>query len=296
MNHEQCCDFTKGNSKACLLVSDQLPNFLRTLRANRSHGLGLGRNSFSINIFDTFNTQSLQTQLGVSLVPVRIRSLLDPFTILYGVEFLGIEGMVDEEYKQAIIASATQPEPTIAEIITAASAIETRGDEAFRKQQFNLSLSLYTSAIRDFQVNLVAGYSGILTTGKYAGMSIPNALRSFSISLHSNMAAALVKTGEYKKAIRYATATLKHIYILDTPQKEWLELCSNRFEVAIVFFWGGLAFEGIGDIDRALYGLENAMNRHPENESFAKEYVRLMAKNRIQGTESTKDDFWFGHI
>ena len=136
----------------------------------------------------------------------------------------------------------------------------------------------------------------MLSSGKDPGTSTCKAVGSFGISLHSNMAAALVKTREYKKAIKYARATLRCIYSLDTPQKKLLGLYPNRFEVAIAFFWGGLAFEGLGDINRALYGLENATNRHPENESFAKEYGRLMAKNRNQETKSTRDDFRFGHI
>lgn len=142
----------------------------------------------------------------------RIRTLLDPFKLLYEVESLEIIGKVNEEYKESVISSATQPEPTVAEIINVALAMKQRGDEAIRKRQFDLSLSLYTAAICELQVNRYwIESTGDLTTGEYAGMSTPHAVRMFKIRIHSSLAAALVKVGKYRRATDHAREAIIQI-------------------------------------------------------------------------------------
>ena len=181
----------------------------------------LARSSFTNIMFGTLDDLSIDFLPGTSFIPASTRNLLDPFKLLYGVESLHILGIVNEEYKQSVVSSATQPEPTVAEIIEAASAIEVKGDEAFQKQQFDLALSLYESALRDFQVNRHRDeYTGELTTGKYAGLSTPHAVRSFQTYIHRNLTRAYFEAGEFQRAIDHAFTAIKHNIDREAPVAE----------------------------------------------------------------------------
>ena len=280
----------------CLLVSDQLPNFLRLLRAYSQQGdRDLARSSFSVRIFYHFNQGSTQYQPDVSSVNPRLRSLLDPFELLYEVEHLDIKGTVNEQYKQSIVSSATQPEPTVAEIINAASAIKIRGDEAFLKHEFDLALSLYTSALRQIQVNhYKIEYTGDLTTGAYAGMSTAHAVRTFKIRIHANLAAALVKVGDYRRATDHAREAIKQIITRQTPREEWEGLYVGAADGARPFLWGGLAYEGLGDLNRAIYGVGEAVAHYPRNQRLEKDYGRLEVEIGKRGVELRIHEFGKG--
>ena len=293
-DHRQC-DCTKVDSKACLLISDQMPNLLRTLRATSQQGdRELAKSSFTILSFDKLKAASMQTQPRTSFVPASTRNLLDPFKLLYGLEALHIIGIESTEYKQSIVSSATQPEPTVAAIIEAASAIQVKGDEAFHKQQFSLSLSLYKSALREFQVNRhQAEYTGKLSTGKYTGLSTPHAVRSFQIHIHRNLTLAYFSVGEYQRATEHAFAAIKHDIDREAPEPEQ-GLPLSRDGAAVPFFWGGLAYEGLGDLNRALYGVGEATFHHHENEMYKDEYKRLEAEMEKQGVEATTHQFGKG--
>ena len=294
-NEHHECDCTKVDFAACLLISDQMPNLLRTLRATSQQGdQELAKSSFTILSFDTLNEASMQTQPSTSFVPVSTRNLLDPFKLLYGLKSLHIIGISSNEYKQSVVSSATKPEPTVAEIIAAASAIQVKGDEAFEKQQFDLALSLYKSALREFQVNRHwAEYTGKLTTGKYAGLSTPHAVRSFQIHIHRNLTRAFYEMGELQRAIEHAFAAIKHDIEQEAPEAEQ-GLPHSRDGAAVPFFWGGLAYEGLGDLNRALYGVGEATFHHDENKMYADEYKRLEAEMEKQGVEVATHQFGKG--
>lgn len=289
------CHCNSVDSQACLLISDQLPNLLRTLRAVSQQGdQELARSSFTNIMFGTLDELSIEFLPGTSFIPASTRSLLDPFKLLYGVESLHILGIVNDEYKQSVVSSAMQPEPTVAEIIEAASAIQVKGDEAFQKQQFDLALSLYKSALREFQVNRHRDeYTGELTTGTYAGLSTPHAVRSFQIYIHRNLTRAYFEVGEFQRAIDHAFTAIKHNIDREAPVAEqglWL----SQNGAAIPFFWGGLAYEGLGDLNRALYGVGEAMFHHGENKVYADEYKRLEAEMEKRGVEATTHQFGKG--
>ena len=256
----------RWTSTSFLLVNDQLPNLLRTLRAySQQLDQSLAKGPFSVRLFEDFGRWSTETQPRSFPVPTRIQSLLEPFELLYGVESLDIKGAVDEDYKQSVIRSATQQEPTVAEIITAASAIKNRGDEAFRETQYNLALSLYTSALRDFQVNRHCfEYTGSLTTGEFSQMSTAHAVRSFPIRLHLCLAAALVKVCEYKRAIDHAKMALKQIVTREAPPEEWEGFEISADEIGRALFWIGMAQKGLGDFPSAKSSFRLALKYHPE--------------------------------
>ena len=292
--HRQC-DCTKADTKGCLLIGDQMPNLLRTLRATSQQGdRELAESSFRILSFDTLKDASMPILPSASFVPASTRNLLDPFKLLYRLEAMRIMGIGSNEYKQSIISSATQPEPTVAAIIEAASAIQTKGDEAFQKQQFPLSLSLYKSALREFQVNRhQSDYTGNLTTGKYTGLSTPHAVRSFQIHIHRNLTRAFFSVGEYRRATEHAFAAIKHDIEHEAPEAEQ-GLPLSRDGAAVPFFWGGLAYEGLGDLNRALYGVGEAMFHHCENGLYADEYRRLEAEMERRGVEVRTHQFGKG--
>ena len=289
----------------CLLVSDQLPNFLRLLRAYSQQGdRSFARGSFSVRIFYHFNQVATQYQPAFSSIHPRLRNLLDPFKLLYEVENLHIKGKVNEQYKQSVVSSATQPEPTVAEIINAASAIKIRGDEAFLKHEFDLALSLYTSALSEIQVNHYRlEYTGDLTTGDYAGMSTAHAVRTFKIRIHANLAAALVKVGEYRRATDHAREAIKQIITRQTPREEWQGLHVRAADGAKPFLWGGLAYEGLGDLNRAIYGVGGGALAHcPGNKRLEKDYRRLEEEIEKRGIEPRIHEFgkgtnwWLGGV
>lgn len=281
-SHERC-DCMKVCSKTCVLVLEQLPNLLRTLRATSQQGTQeLASSSFLITIFDILDQQSMEIQRQN---PTAIQSLLDPFKLLHAVEFLDINGPVNEKYKRSVIASARQPEPTVAEIITAASAIEEKAEEAFREEQFDLSLSLCQSALREFQVNRYwPEYTGKITTGEYAGLSTPEAVRLFKVRIHQNLALAFLKAGQFQKAIGYAKEAIRYGIASEVPVEEGRFLVTQDV-LAIPFHWGGLAYEGLGDLNRALYGIGEALHHSPESSWFEheREYKRLEAEMEKQG-------------
>lgn len=270
-------------SKTCVLVLEQLPNLLRTLRATSQQGTQeLANSSFLITIFDILDQQSMEIQRQN---PTAIQSLLDPFKLLHAVEFMDINGPVNEKYKRSVIASARQPEPTVAEIITTASAIEEKAEEAFREEQFDLSLSLCQSALREFQVNRYwPEYTGKITTGEYAGLSTPEAVRLFKVRIHQNLALAFLKAGQFQKAIGYAKAAIRYGIASEVPAEEGRFLVTQDV-LAIPFHWGGLAYEGLGDLNRALYGIGEALHHSPESSWFEheREYKRLEAEMEKQG-------------
>ncbi len=267
---------TKLKSITWLLVSDELPNMLRTLMAYSQQGdRALARSSFRVYVYNKIGQWDTETEPGPRSVHPRIRNLLDPFKLLYEVASLEIKGSVSQEYKQSVISSATQPEPTVAAIITTAFAIKTQGDEAYHKHQFDLALSLYTSAISDIQVNHYwAEYTGSLTTGEYA-ISIPRAVRLAKIRLHSNLAATLVKVGEYRRAIDHAKEAIKHIVTPVTSPEEWEGLSFSDCDRAKPLLWGGLAYEQLGDLNRAIYGVGEACWHDPKDKRLVDEYERL---------------------
>lgn len=281
-SHEQC-GCTKVHSKTCVLVLEQLPNLLRTLRATSQQGTQeLASSSFLIEIFDIPDQQSMETQ---QQNPTAIQSLLDPFKLLHAVDFLDINGTVDEKYKRSVIASARQPEPTVAEIITAISAIEKKAKEAFRAEQFDLSLSLCQSALREFQVNRYwPEYTGQITTGDYAEMSTPDAVRWFKIRIHQALACASFQVGQFEKAIGYAKEAIRYGINEEVPDEEQ-GFTVHPAVVAILFYWGGLAYEGLGDLNRALFGVGEALYHCPENKwyDYEGEYKRLEAEMERQG-------------
>lgn len=280
--HEQC-HCTKVCSKTCVLVLEQLPDLLRTLRATSQQGnQELASSSFLVKIFDILDQQSMKTQ---QQNPTAIQSLLDPFKLLHAVDFLDIDGPVNEKYKQSVIASARQPEPTVAEIITAVSAIQTKAEEAFHEEKFDLSLSLYKSALRDFQVNRHwSEYTGQITTGDFAEMSTPDAVRWFKIRIHQQLAHASLKVGDFQKAIGYAKEAIRYGVIEEVPEEEQGFMVPKAM-AAIPFYWGGLAYEGLGDLNRALYGVGEALYHCPEDKwyEYEREYKRLEAEMKKQG-------------
>ena len=293
-SHRQC-DCTTVDSKTCLLLGDQLPNLLRTLRAASQQGdQQLAGSSFTNMMLGTLDDLSLEFLPGTSFIPASTRNLLDPFKFLYDLESLHIVGIVNDEYKQSVVLSAMQREPTVAEIIESAAAIQVKGDEAFQKQQFDLSLSLYKSALREFQVNRHwAEYTGELTTGTYTNLSTPHAVRSFQIHIHRNLTRAFFEVGEFERATEHAFAAIKHGIDRELPVAEQ-GLLLSRDGAAIPFFWGGLAYEGLGDLNRALYGVGEAMFHHAENKMYAEEYQRLEAEMEKRGVEATTHQFGKG--
>ena len=294
-HHQSDCECARVDSTTCLLISDQLPNLLRTMRVASQQGdQELARSSFTNIMFGTLDDLSIEFLPGTSFIPASTRNLLDPFKVLYGVESLHILGIVNDEYKQSVVSSATHPEPTVAEIIEAASAIQTKGDEAFQKQQFDLALSLYRSALREFQVNRHRDeYTGELTTGKYADLSTPHAVRCFQIYIHRNLTCAYFQVGEFQRATEHAFVVIKHDIDREAPVAEqglWL----SQTGAAVPFFWGGLAYEGLGDLNRALYGVGEAMFHDCENKVYADEYKRLEAEMEKRGVEATTHQFGKG--
>ena len=295
-DHHGQCDCTKVDSQACLLISDQLPNLLRTLRATSQQGnQELASSSFRNFMLGTLDELSLiETDPNPSVIPASTRNLLDPFKFLYGLESLDIFGIVNNEYKQSVVSSATQPEPTVAEIIEAASAIQVKGDEAFQKKQFDLSLSLYQSALREFQINRHwAEYTGDLTTGKYASLSTPHAVRSFQIHIHRNLTRAFFQVGNFQRAYEHAFVAIKHGINYEVPEAEQ-GLPLSREGVAIPFFWGGRACEELGDLNRALYGVGEAMFHDHDNKMYADEYKRLEVGMEKRGVEATMHEYGKG--
>lgn len=268
---------------------------LRTLRAHSQQtDQELAESSFSLKVVDCFNEWSTEDQPTSFVTPAQIRHLLDPFRLLYRVKNLDIKGRVNKEYKAMIISSATQAEPTVAEFITSASAIMIRGDEAFDKDQFHLSRSLYTSAICDFQVNHLWGeYTGRVT-GMFAGISTPHAVRLLRIRLHSNLTAALVKVGEYEEATEQAKKAIKHLAVAETPAEKWEGSIPKLLEPALPFFWGGMAWEGLGDLNRALYGVGEAMVYQPQNKEYAENYAKLEVEMEERGIVPDKHDYGKG--
>ena len=277
---------SKLKSTTFLLISDQLPNLLRTLTAHGQQGdERFAGSAFLVQIFDNSDRQFAKSQQGPLPVTSRIRHLLEPFKLLYQMNTLNIQGMVNEKYKQSIEASATRPAPTTAEIIETASAIKARGDEAFCTQKFDLALSLYTSAISDFQVNAHwAMRTGNVTTGEFARMSTPHAARLFQIRMQSSLAAALAKVGEYRRAIAHARESVRQILRRGDPVEEWVGLEIAASDDAKPFLWGGLAYEGIGDLNRAIYGVGEAFFHDPSRE-LKDEFRRLEAEFEKRGIE-----------
>lgn len=290
------CDCAELDFKTCLFVSDQLPNLLRTLRAYSQQGdRRLAQSSFAVSVFDDFDQWSTEAQPGTSYVCPRIRNLLDPFELLYDVDDLDIQGSVNDHYRQSIVASATQREPKVAKIVTTASAFQKQGDEAFRNHNFELSLSLYTSAISEVQVNHHwAEYTGFVTTGQYAGMSTPHAVRRFKIRIHSDMAGALVKVGEYRRATDHAKEAIKQRNTRESPPEEWEGLYLTITDCAKPYLWGGLAYEGLGDLNRAIYGVGEALFYYPGNKRLEREYKRLELEIEKQGIVPTEHAFGKG--
>ena len=289
------CDCTKDDSNSCLLIADQLPNLLRTLRATSQQGnQELAKSSFSNVMLGTLDDLSLDFLPGRSFIPASTRNLLDPFKVFYELEALRIIGIVNDEYKHSIVSSATQPEPTVAETIESASAIQVEGDEAFQKQQFDLALSLYKSALREFQVNCHrSGYTGQLTTGQYAHLSTPHAVRCFQIHIHRSLTLAHFQVGEYHRAIKHAFAAIKYEIDTEVPVAEQ-GLSLSRTGIATPFFWGGLAYEGLGDLNRALYGVGEAMFHDDGNKMYAEEYRRLEAEMEKRGVEAATHQYGKG--
>ena len=254
------CGCRKIIPKTCLLIFEQLPDLLRTWRAYSHQGRwNKGGTSFSVNVLDVAYQWFTETQLGFLAVPPHIRNLLEPFRVLYNVKSLVIYGAVDSKYKQSIISRAKRRDPTAAEIITAASLVKQRGDEAFLKGRFGFSLSIYTTAIRHFHVNWkTSDYKGRITTGEFTGMSTPHAVRLFKFRLHANLAASLVKVGEFPRAILHAKAAVNQVASDNLPQEE-MDMFIPAGEIAAPFFWGGLAYEGLGDLNRAIFGVGEAV-------------------------------------
>lgn len=261
--HRPCkrnCGCSEIVPTTCLPVGEQMPDLIRTWRAySQHHSWKAGDSFFSVNVLDSTYQWFTETQLGFLAVPPHIRNLLEPFKLFYNVKSLVIYGTVDSEYKRSVISSAKQPEQTAAEIITSASVIKERGDEAFLKEQFGLSLSLYTSAIREFHVDWKrADYTGVIRIGEFANISTPHAVRLFKFRLHANLAASLVKVGEYPRAILHAKASVNQVNSEYLPAQE-MGLYIPAGEIAAPFFWGGLAYEGFGDLNRAICGVGNAV-------------------------------------
>ena len=266
--------YKEFDSQTALLVSDQLPNLLRAIRVcgNQSQD-ELPETSFSVNIFGNTFEKSAEAQPSPLSVSPRIRLLLDPFTLLYGVGALEIKGTMNEEYKGSVISSARQPEPTTAKIITAALAMKNKGDEAFHQEQYDHSLSFYRLAIREVQVNHHPGtYTGSLNAIGFTGMSTEHAANIFIVRLQSALAAALVKVGEYERAVEYANLSL------DGATAASHAGCASRYERATVSFWLGLAWEGLGDVDEAIGAMQLALEYCPEDKDFERELDRLMTK------------------
>lgn len=281
-SHEQC-GCLKVCSKTCVLVLEQLPDLLRTLRATSQQGSQeLASSSFLIKVFDTRDQQSMETQQQRSTA---IQSLLDPFKLLHAVAFLDIDGPVDKEYKRSVIANTRLPEPTVAEIITTVSAIKIKADDAFLERQFDLSLSLYQSALREFQVNRHwPEYTGQITSGPYAGWSIPDAVRWFKIRIYQCLSYTSCTVGHFQRAIGYAKEAIRYGIDSEVPEEE-RGLLVPQAVIAIPFYWGGLAYEALGDLNRALYGVGEALYHSPESKWFPyeRDYKRLEAEMERQG-------------
>ena len=251
--------------------------------------------SFSANIFNnTFGNPAkwpAETRPDLISVPHHVRLLLDPFTLLFGLKYLNIKGTVNEEYKRSVVSSARQQEPTTAQIITAALAMKIRGDEAFHQAQYDRSLSLYQRAIEEVQVNQRPGiYTGTLNASESAGMNTENAVRLFIVRLQSNLAAALVKIGEYERAAQHAELSL------ESTIEDWDKGSNTPYESAMAYFWLGLANEGLGNVDEALVELEGAVHFCPENEEFVKEYERLetkIEKQKMDFQRYSLREYWY---
>ena len=92
------CDCTTVDSNSCLLIADQLPNLLRTLRATSQQGnQELARCSITNVMLGTLDDLSLDFLPGTSFIPASTRNLLDPFKLLYELEALRIIGIVNDE-------------------------------------------------------------------------------------------------------------------------------------------------------------------------------------------------------
>ena len=286
--HEQC-DCTKTDSKACLLVSDQLPHMLRTLMAtSQQGGRELAESSFKVDVLDTFPKQSIEIRLGDCVVPIYIRKLLDPFTLLYGLTSLEIKGAVNQEYQRWVISSAKEPEPTVAGILNAALVIRDRGDEAFEKQQFDLSLSLYRSALREFQDNRHwTDKTRDFIDGEFTSMEVRYAMVIFQYKLQCSLAAALLKVKDFQKATEHAKVAIELINPIKTPPLQWSRFWRKKIRGVSPFYSGALAYEGLGDFNRALFGMGGAVTNRPSNERYVEEYKRLEMEMEKRGIEPT---------
>ena len=250
------CTCKRFGSETALLVSDQLPNLLARIKTyGKQSNRELKITSFSVeilgNMFENSAEWPAETQPKPLSVSPRMRLLLDPFTLLYGVKSLMIEGQVNEEYKRSVVSSAMQPEPTTAEIITTALGIQNRGDEAFHEEQYDRSLSLYTSALREVQVNHRPGsYTGALELTEYAGMKIEYAVDLLMVTLQVKLAGTLVQLGEFSRA-------------LDSID---------------------LASEVLDDVKE----MHDAAAHHPGNGGFKQVYERLGGEIRLQERAAAK--------
>lgn len=100
-------------------------------------------------------------------------------------------------------------------------------------------------------------------------------LRVSKIRFHSNLAATLVKVGEYRRAIDHAKEAIEHIVTPVTSPEEWEGLSFSDCDRAKPLLWGGLAYEQLGDLNRAVYGVREACFHDPKDKTLVDEYERL---------------------
>ena len=218
----------------------------------------------SVDIIAQDYQKPLPSQNDTAVQP-SIQRLLEPLRRLHGIVAVLIGGPASKIYKESIRRSIMREAPTADEVITAACALETIGNNAFGRARFWSCVYAYEKAIKDIE----GGHQpcdpfALVQEGKYSGSLVSNALDHLHFILHLDLVSALLRLREYHRAHNWTM----------------VGLCSDgdavsAAGVAQMWYFKAQASKGLGMIYQAHHELAQAVGHQPNRDDFAAEFGRL---------------------
>ena len=262
-----------GETFSCVFACEDLHLLCRGLLAiaiQDGHGLvSLRRSIFDVCIYGSSEAKIHDLRHSTSFVPSDSRRLLEPFTKLHNIERFRITGPVNEEYQAYILKQIARPTPNLESAITQITTLKDEGNVAYRGHQDAFAIAKYKVAL----IHLLTSFwdHSTIRTGEFANLTTSNASDILSSQLHSNLAAALLRTRRFADCYYWAFKGLTEV---KRGNNEHSQRKMSKL-IPKLAFRRALATKGMGDIVRAAKEMRFAMGLGPGNATIKRELIAL---------------------
>ncbi len=273
----------------CIFACDDLHLLCRgllSIGSDEGHGLTfLRRSTIGVCICDPSVADIYGFRFSTAFGPSDLRRLLEPFTALHNIEHCRITGPVTTEYQSYILQQIARPAPNLESAITHISALKDEGNVAYRSHQDIFAIARYEAAL----MHLLTSFWDQSTsqTGEFANITTSDASDILSSQLHSNLAAALLRTRRFADCYYWAFKGLT-LVTRGNNEHSWREIFKLFPKLA---FRRALATKGMGDTERAAEEMRFAMGLEPGNATIKRELMAL-EREAEEKRQRHLEEFW----